>query len=130
MKVKVWNKNVHPYQEKFRDDMIVIPAGGFVYMEEDQAHDFKCSFGQGPRKLPDGTPDPTSFKMIAIEKIGPSQQPTVATVSKTVCMVCQKDCGTEKGLLDHSLEHASLKASSEKNARHSLKNEPLLDLKT
>jgi hypothetical protein len=66
--VKVWNKNVFDYREKFRDQHIHIPAGKFIMMDSEEAHIFKGSFCV-PLRDQDGNQLPEGFKMISIEKV-------------------------------------------------------------
>lgn len=87
MKVKVWNKNVHPHSEMFRGDMINIPAGEFVEMEFMDAVQFK---GQMSRRLSDadGAQDPRSFKMIQIEEVKQSKAET-SKLEDDMALTCQ-----------------------------------------
>lgn len=68
MKVRVYNTNNHPFKQKFRDEDVVIPAGGFVEMERDEAVAFKSTWY--PVRLDyNGNVDPTSYKRISIRPI-------------------------------------------------------------
>lgn len=67
--VKVWNDNVHPYKETFREQKIEIPAKGFIKMDAEEAHLFKGTFA-GILRDADNNPDPRGYKMIRIEAIG------------------------------------------------------------
>jgi len=65
--VKVWNDNVHDHKEKFKDQEIVIKAGGFVEMEYEDAIDFRGAYT--PILLDgEGNHDPRGFKMIRVEQ--------------------------------------------------------------
>lgn len=66
-KVKVWNDNVHPHREKYQDEWIDIPAGGYIELDWEDAIQFKGQF-TGIKLLGDDTPDPRGFKMIRVEK--------------------------------------------------------------
>ena len=66
MLVKVWNDNIYDYSEKFRGNLISIPAKQFIEMDEDDAHNFKVAF-TFPHKDEQGRPDPRHFKKIRIE---------------------------------------------------------------
>ena len=73
-KVKVWNDNKYPHKESYKGDMVVIPAGGFVEMDWEEAIQFKGQFtGMAPLKATDdglggmGEPDPKFFKMIRVD---------------------------------------------------------------
>lgn len=66
--VKVWNDNVHPHTEKYKGDMITIPAGGFVEMEWEEGIQFKGQFtGLAPIVPETGQPDARKFKMIRVD---------------------------------------------------------------
>ncbi len=73
-KVKVWNDNKYPHKELYKGDPVVIPAGGFVEMDWEEAVQFKGQFtGMAPLKSEDdglggmGEPDPRFFKMIRVD---------------------------------------------------------------
>jgi hypothetical protein len=70
MKVKVWNDNTHPHKEMFRGDLIEIPARSYILMEQSDAHEFRTQFF-APRRseVGPGNMDPSTFKMIRVEKI-------------------------------------------------------------
>ena len=70
MLVKVWNDNIHPYREMFRNQEIVIEAGSFIEMDEDEALYFEGTF-VFPRKNEQGVPDPLFFKKIRREATPP-----------------------------------------------------------
>ncbi len=67
MLVKVHNLNIHPYRENFRDREIMIPAGSFIEMDEDEADYFLQAF-VFPKKDSQGRPDPLYFKKLKIER--------------------------------------------------------------
>lgn len=96
--VKVYNDNVHPYKEQFRDQNIVIPAGGFIEMEEGDAHEFKCSYSP-PSRGGDNQMDPKSFKMIRIE--ASSQKAAAPKTDESVCMKCSYKAISKKDLDEH-----------------------------
>lgn len=79
-KVKVWNRNKYPHKELYKGDQVVIPAGGFIEMDWEEAVQFKGQFtGMAPLKSEDdgaggmGEPDPRFFKMIEVES--PAEDP-------------------------------------------------------
>jgi hypothetical protein len=97
MEVKVWNDNVHPFSQKWQDKVIKIPAKGFITMEADEAHDFKCSFA--PVKFDaDGNPTPETYKMIRVEY--PTKK--VTTQSSHACHMCGYKGMNAKDLSDHA----------------------------
>lgn len=74
---QVWNDNVHPHTETFKEKVFSIPPRSFIEMDYDEAVEFKCQFT--PIKT-DGekNPLPESFKMIrvvAITKPEPTRLP-------------------------------------------------------
>ena len=44
MLVKVWNDNVVEHREKFKGDLLIIPAGHYVEMQYEEACEFKGQF--------------------------------------------------------------------------------------
>lgn len=73
---KVWNDNVHPFKQKWRGQIIEIPAKSFIEMEYTDAVEFKSSYsppiidGQGERA--------EGFKMIRVEGRSHSDERVVA----------------------------------------------------
>lgn len=68
-KWRVWNK--HPegmtHKEKFREELIEIPAGKYVLMDYEDAVQFRGQMTPMKRK-PTGEPDPAGYKCIFLEK--------------------------------------------------------------
>jgi len=80
---KVWNDNHLPFKQKFKDDLIEIPAKGYIEMEYDEAVAFKSS--PFPMKFDGmGQQKPESFKMIRVEG-----NPSVG--NQTIAYKCQAD---------------------------------------
>jgi len=70
MHVKVWNDNTFDHKEDFKGASLVIPAGGFIEMEYEEAIDFKGQFT--PPAPRDCVGDPARFyKMIRVENPPP-----------------------------------------------------------
>lgn len=67
--VKVYNDNAHPHKERFKGEMIEIPAGGHIEMEYEEAMDFRGQFTGIAPVGPNGAPDARFFKMIRVEKL-------------------------------------------------------------
>ena len=65
MKVKVVNQNTYPYEEKFRDETVTIPVGGYVVMDKEDAIMFLGQFNSIVRV--DGNPHPKSYKRLIID---------------------------------------------------------------
>lgn len=83
-KVKVWNDNRFPFEQKFKGERIRIEANSFIEMEHEEAHAFKSA----PYSMKfDGMnqQDPTSFKMIRVEG------KPVLSEEKVVAYRCQRD---------------------------------------
>lgn len=65
--VKVWNDHDREHVEKFKNEVIRIPAGGHILMDYIDAIDFKGQyFGMKMRGPND--PDPAFFKKIRVEE--------------------------------------------------------------
>jgi hypothetical protein len=73
--VKVWNDNDYPHKERYKGDMVEIPAHGHVEMEWEEAIQFAGQFTP-PIMRGDGTHDPRGFKKIRVErpKVMPFQE--------------------------------------------------------
>ncbi len=85
MQAKVWNKNVHPFKQKFGSDVIEIPAGGFVEMEYHDAIRFKSK--AYPIETDGGNQQkPESYKMLTVEPLGDlnKENPTEVTAFKSM----------------------------------------------
>lgn len=65
--VKVWNDHDREHVERFKGEMVRIPAGGFIMMDYIDAEDFKGQYF-GMRMLGPNNPDPATFKKIRVEK--------------------------------------------------------------
>lgn len=67
-KVRVYNTNNHPFEQKFRDSLVKIPAGKFIEMDREEAVAFKSQWY--PVTLDyNGNVDPKSYKRITIKPI-------------------------------------------------------------
>lgn len=87
-RVRVYNENIYTHEEMFRDELIKIPVGGFIEMDEDEAHLF---FGQYKPPIRDaGTGhDPRGFKKLRMERIG-KEVKKETQVDAFQCMSCNK----------------------------------------
>ena len=64
--VKVYNDNVHPFTQKFKGEVITVPAKSFIEMELEEAVAFKSY--PSPMKFDGmGQQDPKSYKMLRVE---------------------------------------------------------------
>lgn len=66
-KVKVWNDNVHPHKEKFKDEWLEIAPGESIEMDFEDALEFKGQFTPMIIRA-DGTHDPKGYKKIRVER--------------------------------------------------------------
>lgn len=96
MLAKVWNDNVHPHKEVFKEKTIEIPPKGFVTMEWEDAVDFRGKYT--PIALDGGgAPLSTSFKMIRLERISDE----VAKPTGMKCQACNEEHPDLKTLHQH-----------------------------
>jgi len=95
--VRVWNDNVHPYREKFKDWDIHIPPKSFIEMEEGEAILFRGTFSF-PKLDADGNDMPEGFKMIRLEPIGPSEP---VKVDENRCLACTYKASSKADLDEH-----------------------------
>lgn len=112
--VKVYNDNVHPYSELFREKQISIPPKGFIYMEAGEAQLFKGSFA--PIKVDaDGNPIAEGYKRIRIEEGVEVAAP--AALAKFVCQADGEEFGTEAELTAYiKANHADKIAPADEEA--------------
>ncbi len=87
-RVMVRNVNTYPYSEKFKNKMVTIEPGGFVWMEELEAIQFMGTMNRpvldsGKQHKPEG------FKMLRLER-GEAPEPAT-TVQPTARFVCAAD---------------------------------------
>lgn len=102
--VRVYNDNIYEHREKFRGDMIIIPSGGFVEMDREDAVLFKSQFTPIIRDK-GGRDDPRGFKKLRIEyepKAGAQVVDAVAEdEQKRTCQACGFVAKTAAGLSAH-----------------------------
>jgi hypothetical protein len=80
--VKIWNDNVHPLVDEFKEQKISIPPGGFIEMDYLEACDFAGKFS-APRKRGDGSDDPRFFRMLRVEQPKEQLMPDMNVVHAT-----------------------------------------------
>lgn len=97
--VKVWNKNMHPLEERFRDQQIKIPPGGYIVMDEEEAELYRGQF-KPILKTADGGHDPKGFKMLFIE---PDHKQEPKNLNPHLCQAC-KFAGASKEELDEHID--------------------------
>jgi len=104
--VRVFNDNVHEHKEKFRGDWVIIPAGGFVTMNREDAVLFKSQFTpiMGKQGVRD---DPRGYKMIRIDYDASLPVADVVADHKAslLCQACGFEAKTEAGLKVHVRTH-------------------------
>lgn len=96
--VRVWNDNVHPYEELFKGEKIKIPPKSFIQMDMEEAVHFR---GTMPPLLKrgDGTQDPLSYKMIRIQE---GSEPIVEIKrDELTCMACSYHASSKEDLHEH-----------------------------
>jgi len=93
--VKLYNENVHVLKEKFRGEDIVIPPGGFVHMDEDDAVLFRGQFSYGMVKDAQDQPDPRYFKMVRIVR---DEDATAEAPKKFISMLDGKEFASQAEL--------------------------------
>jgi len=106
---KVWNDNEFPYDELFQGEKIHIPPHSFIEMDQDKAVIFKGTFKQPI--MDSGVQDPTSFKMIRLEKPAASLEAKEKELKQKVyvCMACNKEYQSKSTLSRHIKEsHADI----------------------
>ena len=97
-KVELWNDGVKDYSEKFRGEMLTIPARSHIVMEDPDASQF---MGQMVPFRKDGQGNQLTEKRLRKVYI------TEATeAAKTKCMLCSKEFKTPTELEVHAVEHA------------------------
>lgn len=98
--VRVWNDNVFPFKQKFRDKDILIGPKKFIEMEETEAYEFKSAYSPIERDG-DGQPKPESYKMIRIEKTDKTAHKPVANANEFLCQACGFHATNKKDLDAH-----------------------------
>lgn len=91
--VRVYNDNIYPFKQNFKDEEIHIPAGGFVMMSPADAVIFRGSYSP-MMKGANGQPDPKFFKKIRVEEIGAPEPER----KKYICQFDGKEFQTEEAL--------------------------------
>lgn len=109
--VKVWNDNIYPFKQKFKDQEHVIPAGKFIIMEFYEGHEFK-SFSSPVKLDADDKPLPISYKMLRVEDHFPEAKkeepvPMAPAKEETLneCLACGKKFFILAELTEHLKEH-------------------------
>ena len=97
MMVKVWNDNIHDFKQKFRDDVIFIPAKGFVELEEDDAHNFVCQYSP-PVVDASGNQKTESYTILVIERDGTENK---LKLDPFTCQACNYKGVNKKDLSVH-----------------------------
>lgn len=117
--VRVWNDNKYEYRETFKGDKVVIPAGKFIEMQEDEAIQFKGTFSP-PVLDSDGNHKPEGFKMIRLERIT-AEMIEEAKVNELKCLACAKELATQAQLDAHIKEAHADQHVKDEEAEEELK---------
>lgn len=105
MLVKVVNDNVYPYTEKFKGQLIHIPAKGSITMDFNEASYFLGTMPGNIQVDANGIQKPESYKMLRIEKIA-TEPVKHEEPKKWTCMACGKHLHTKAAYEAHvSSEH-------------------------
>lgn len=115
--VRVWNDNVYPYEETFKDQKIHIKPRTFIEMDEFEAIQFRGTY-KSPVLNVDGVHLPEGFKMIRLEKVS-ADSPQVK-VDDHQCTAC-KYKGSSKVDLDEHLKVHKEQALVDEEAEAELK---------
>lgn len=102
MRARVWNDNVHPHIEMFKEKRIEIAAGGFIEMDYEEAIEFKSSFTV-PVTDGEKNPIPMHFKKIRVETGG-----APATVLPLICHATGKIASSPEELAKMNAEHVGM----------------------
>jgi hypothetical protein len=116
MQVRVWNDNVHAYQEKFKGELIQIPSKSFIVMDEDDAYNFKGTFAP-PVLNTDGVHMPEGFKMIRVEHLPKEQLEAIPKTPEHQCMACKYKASGSEDLKEHEKTHESSRIVDEQAER-------------
>ena len=111
--VRVWNDNVFPFRQLFRDKEIYIGAKKFVEMEETEAYEFRGAYSPIIRDG-DGQPTPESYKMIRVERTDKTAHKPVVAPTENLCQACGRQFGSKKELDTH-IDTEHLEAMADKD---------------
>lgn len=100
-KVRVWNDNIYPYNEKFRDQDIMIPAKEFIVMERDQAVLFRGTMNAVKLDSNGQANDARYFKKIRLEPISGNEADEITSSPKFRCEMDGRVFDTEGQLKKH-----------------------------
>jgi hypothetical protein len=96
--VAVFNDNIYPYKEKFKDDEINIPSKGHILMERQEAVQFLGQMN-APVLGADNEHLPQGFKMLRIIQNKKDLEAVESPVIK--CHQCNDEFSTQELLDDH-----------------------------
>jgi hypothetical protein len=125
MQVKVWNDNVHDFNDPdFKGNPIKIPAGKYIEMDREEAVDFKGKY-HAPEVDGEGVAKPESFKMIRIEEPKKGSYAETGPKKQThKCQACGEEWLSEEQLLKHiRTEHADQWADDKEDVEKALKKQ-------
>lgn len=94
----VYNDNKYDYKERFKGEIIKIPAGGSIEMDFFDAMLFKSQMPPNIELDGNGIQKPESYKMLRVVKKG--HEPIVK-VSQFACHSCSEEFMTEAAYKNH-----------------------------
>lgn len=119
---QVWNDNVHPYKEVFKEKTIQIAPKSFIEMDFDEAKEFKSQYSPIVHDG-EGNPLPTSYKMIRVVPLKQDQR-----AEPLICHATGKIASSPEELAKMNAEHAGiLEESSKKHVDEMAKMRAELD---
>lgn len=120
-KWRVYNR--HPegmtHREKYKEQMITIPAGGFVLMDYEDAVQFRGQYFP-MKKNAQGAPDPASFKVIHLE---PDNAEVKAAPVEFICHFDGRKFPTQSALDQYLTENYADKTFKDEALEETIKEE-------
>lgn len=108
MRVRVYNRNTHPYHNTFKGKNVTIPAGGFIEMDRSDAVQLKSKMVVIPNTFDGaGNQRPESFSKLELVPVGGGE--TVSKVTeKFICHATGKEFDSEKEYMAHLKSNEAL----------------------
>jgi len=119
MKVAVFNDNIYPYKETFRDKAYEIPAKGHIELEEGEAKLLLRSMNSVLLNA-DGQPLPESYKKLRILR-NRNELPSSKQEAFT-CHSCAKEFSSQEMLDDHILENHLEQIDADEDTKKDIKD--------
>lgn len=119
--VAVFNDNIYPYKEYFRDRWVEIPSKGHIMMDKDEAQLFLGTMNQ-PVLDADGNHMAQGFKML---KILNDKAPELQRKSELVCNACGQVFHDQSLLEKHILAMHVEQLEDKEAAKEAIAKKPL-----